>query len=68
MGSSASADVKAEKPKTVAVVLPEGAGEAGLEQAAEDLLSGLYMDNRYKTGEGVEKPPVVDVSRGTGTR
>ena len=38
-----------------------GAGEGGLEQAAEDLLAGLYIDNRYKTGEGVEKAPVVDV-------
>lgn len=27
---------------------------------AEDLLSGLYVDNRFKTGDGVEKPPQVD--------
>ncbi len=27
---------------------------------AEDLLAGLYVDNRFKTGDGVEKPPQVD--------
>ena len=24
------------------------------------MLAGLYIDNRFKTGEGVEKPPQVE--------
>ena len=52
MGPAAAADVKAEKPKSVAIVLPPGAGEEALAAVAEDMLSGLYVDNRFKTGEG----------------
>lgn len=36
-------------------------GEGALGQVAEDLLSGLYLDNRYKTGDGVERAPQVEV-------
>lgn len=85
LGPATAADIKAEKPKTVAVVLPAGAGtvkknlslphrphghiptshhtitgEDALAAVAEDLLSGLYVDNRFKTGDGVEKPPQAD--------
>lgn len=93
LGPATAADIKAEKPKSVAVVLPPGAGaswaasaccpsrvidgchspradpsflhshptgEEALAAVAEDLLSGLYVDNRFKTGDGVEKPPQVE--------
>jgi hypothetical protein len=96
MGPATAADIKAEKPKSVAIVLPPGAGECipisishmrmhipntfrfhpkhskhpepnakkgedALASVAEDMLSGLYLDNRFKTGDGVEKPPQVCV-------
>jgi len=57
MGPAAATDIKAEKPKTVAVVLPGG---DCLGAVAEDMLSGLYLDNRFKTGEGVEKAAMVE--------
>jgi len=57
MGPAAATDVKAEKPKTVAVVLPGG---DCLGAVAEEMLSGLYLDNRFKTGEGVEKAASVE--------
>ncbi len=59
LGPAAATDVKGEKPKTVAVVLPPG-GADSLGAVAEDLLSGLYLDNRFKTGDGVEKEAHVE--------
>jgi hypothetical protein len=37
------------------------AGDAALALAAEELLVGLYVDNRFKTGDRVDKPVVVEV-------
>jgi len=57
LGPAAATDIKAEKPKTIAVVLPS---EDDLGLVSEEVLSGLYLDNRFKTGEGVEKAAQVE--------
>ena len=46
----ASAD-KFQQAKQIGLVLPQGHDEASLSALVEGLLAGLYVDNRFKTGE-----------------
>mmetsp|Transcript_4455 Transcript_4455/g.10224 ORF Transcript_4455/g.10224 Transcript_4455/m.10224 type:complete len:581 (+) Transcript_4455:35-1777(+) len=55
-GEQVATIAKAEKVKSLAVQLPEGTDDKLFGVMSEALLSGLYQDSRFKTGDGKPKP------------
>jgi len=61
LGKQVAAIAKADKKaKSIAVLLPEGSNSTHVGKFADALLGGLYVDSRFKTGDGKPKPLALE--------
>mmetsp|Transcript_58072 Transcript_58072/g.160582 ORF Transcript_58072/g.160582 Transcript_58072/m.160582 type:complete len:441 (+) Transcript_58072:189-1511(+) len=55
LGGALAALAKEQKCESMAVAVPEDIDDAAVQAMMQGMLDGLYSDNRYRTGDNIEK-------------